>query len=48
MYNEVIEKFFVLLQSELFYFEKFESIEDFKEKLDGYDIQIIIINKVQR
>ncbi len=38
MYNEVIEKLFVLLQSELLYFEKFESIEDFKEKLDGYDI----------
>ncbi len=38
MYNEVIEKFFVLLQSELFYFEKFKSIEDFREKLDGYDI----------
>ena len=34
MYNEVIEKLFVLLQSELLYFE----IEDFKEKLDGYDI----------
>lgn len=38
MYNEVIEKLFVLLQSELLYFEKSESIEDFKEKLDGYDI----------
>ena len=36
MYNEVIEKLFVLLQSELLYFEKFESIEDFREKLDEY------------
>ena len=35
-YNEVIEKFFVLLKSELFYFYKFKSIEDFREKLDEY------------
>ena len=34
--NAVIENFFGLLKSELFYFEKFKSIEDFKEKLDEY------------
>ena len=31
-----MENFFGLLKSELFYFEKFESIEDFREKLDEY------------
>ena len=34
--NAVMENFFGLLKSELFYFEKFESIEDFREKLDEY------------
>ena len=34
--NAVIENFFGLLKSELFYFEKFKSIEDFREKLDEY------------
>ena len=34
--NAVIENFFGLLKSELFYFEKFKSIEDFREKLDKY------------
>lgn len=34
--NAVIENFFGLLKSELFYFEKFKSIEDFIEKLDKY------------
>ena len=34
--NAVIENFFGLLKSELFYFEKYKSIEDFKEKLDEY------------
>lgn len=34
--NAVIEDFFGLLKSELFYFEKFKSIEDFREKLDEY------------
>ncbi len=34
--NAVIENFFGLLKSELFYFEKFKSIEDFMEKLDEY------------
>ena len=32
--NAVMENFFELLKSELFYFEKFKSIEDFREKLD--------------
>lgn len=32
--NAVMENFFGLLKSELFYFEKFKSTEDFKEKLD--------------
>lgn len=36
MDNAVIENFFGLLKSELFYFEKFKSIEDFREKLDKY------------
>ena len=36
LYNAVMENFFGLLKSELFYFEKFESIEDFREKLDKY------------
>lgn len=31
-----MENFFGLLKSELFYFEKFKSIEDFREKLDEY------------
>ena len=31
-----MENFFGLLKSELFYLEKFESIEDFREKLDEY------------
>ena len=34
--NVVMENFFGLLKSELFYFEKFKSIEDFREKLDEY------------
>lgn len=34
--NAVIENFFGLIKSELFYFEKFKSIEDFREKLDEY------------
>ena len=34
--NAVMENFFGLLKSELFYFEKFKSIEDFREKLDEY------------
>ena len=34
--NAVMENFFGLLKLELFYFEKFESIEDFREKLDEY------------
>ncbi len=34
--NAVIENLFGLLKSELFYFEKFKSIEDFREKLDEY------------
>lgn len=34
--NAVIENFFELLKSELFYFEKFKSIEGFREKLDEY------------
>ena len=34
--NAVIENFFGLLKSELFYFDKFKSIEDFREKLDEY------------
>ena len=32
--NAVIENFFGLLKSELFYFEKIKSIEDSREKLD--------------
>ena len=32
--NAITENFFGLLKSELFYFEKFKSIEDFREKLD--------------
>ena len=39
--NAVIENFFGLLKSELFYFEKFKSIEDFKEKELIIDDQII-------
>lgn len=34
--NAVIENFFGLIKSELFYFEKFKLIEDFREKLDEY------------
>ena len=34
--NAVMENFFGLLKSELFYLEKFKSIEDFREKLDEY------------
>ena len=34
--NAVIENFFRLLKSELFYFEKIKSIEDSREKLDEY------------
>lgn len=34
--NAVMENFFWLLKSELFYFEKFKLIEDFREKLDEY------------
>ena len=34
--NAVIENFFRLLNSELFYFEKIKSIEDYREKLDEY------------
>ena len=33
-----MENFFGLLKSELFYFEKFESIEDFRKKLNEYNI----------
>ena len=31
-----MKNFFGLLKPELFYFEKFKSIEDFREKLDEY------------
>ena len=31
-----MENFFGLLKSELFYFDKFKSIKDFREKLDEY------------
>ena len=34
--NAVMENFFWLLKSELFYYKKFKSIEDFREKLDEY------------
>lgn len=34
--NAVIENFFGLLKSELFYFENFKSLEGFREKLDEY------------
>ena len=34
--NALIEKFFWVLKLELFYFEKFKSIENFRENVDEY------------
>ena len=34
--NAVMENFFGLLKSELFYIEKFKSVEDFKNALEQY------------
>lgn len=34
--NALIENFFGVLKLELFYFEKFKSIEDFRENVDEY------------
>ena len=34
--NAVIENFFGLLKSELLYLQEFESIEQFKQKLEAY------------
>ena len=34
--NALIENFLGVLKLELFYFEKFKSIEDFRENVDEY------------